>query len=285
MAPRNVLITGCSTGIGRSTALWLDRRGWNVFAGVRKESDAESLRAESSDRLQTVMIDVADQASIDAAAKSIGEQTGGRLDGLVNNAGITVQGPLEYLDLDDLRRQFEVNVTGQVATTQAFLPLIRAATGRIVLVGSVAGRAPTMPFIGPYGASKKALEGIAEAMRTELHPWGISVSIVEPGVVATDIWNKGDATFDDMIGSLPPEGRDRYERALNKARRIASVIGGRGFPADKVAEKIEHALVSSRPRFRYLIGKDAAFQAYIGKLAPTRIRDRTAAKILGFTRR
>jgi NAD(P)-dependent dehydrogenase (short-subunit alcohol dehydrogenase family) len=285
MAPRSVAITGSSTGIGRAAALWLDRHGWTVFAGVRKGSDADSLREEASDRLHTFMIDVADQASIEAAAKTIDEQTGGRLDGLVNNAGISVQGPLEYLPLDDLRRQFEVNVTGQVAVTQAFLPQIRAATGRIVFVGSVAGRAPTMPFLAPYGGSKKALEAVAEALRTELSPSGIRVSIIEPGSVDTVIWDKGDSTFDEMIESLPPEGRERYETALGRARKIGVAVGRRGISPDKVAAKIEHALASPRPRFRYLIGKDAAAQLVGGALTPPRVRDRTINKVLGFTRR
>jgi NAD(P)-dependent dehydrogenase (short-subunit alcohol dehydrogenase family) len=284
MTPRSVVITGSSTGIGRSAALWLDGHGWNVFAGVRKESDAESLRGDASDRLQTFMIDVSDQASIEAAAKTVGEQVGGRLHGLVNNAGITVQGPVEYLSLDDLRRQFEVNVIGQVAVTQAFLPMIRAATGRIVFIGSVAGRAPTMPFLAPYGGSKKALEGVAEALRTELSSSGIRVSIIEPGSVATEIWDKGDATFDEMIDALPPEGRERYEKALGRARKVAAAVGNRGISPDKVASKVEHALASPRPRFRYLIGVDAAAQVIGGKVTPPSVRDKTIRKVLGFDR-
>ena len=282
---KSVLITGSSTGIGRASALRMDSTGWTVFAGVRKEADADSLRAEASDRLQPVMIDVADQASIDGAAKLISDATGGRLDGLVNNAGVSVQGPLEYLPLDDLRRQFEINVTGQVAVTQALMPELRAATGRIVFVGSVAGRAPTAPFLAPYGGSKKALEAVAEALRHELHPWRMSVSIVEPGSVATEIWDKGDSTFDDMIEALPPEGRERYESALLRARKLAAAIGRRGISADKVAKKVEHALTSSRPHFRYLIGADAYAQTYLGNAAPVSLRSRSFGKLLGQERR
>jgi NAD(P)-dependent dehydrogenase (short-subunit alcohol dehydrogenase family) len=285
MTSRTVAITGSSTGIGRAAALWLDRHGWKVFAGVRKESDGEALREKASNRLEPFLIDVADQASIDAAAKTVAAATEGRLAGLVNNAGISVQGPLEYLPLDDIRRQLEVNVTGQIAVTQAFLPQLREARGRIVFVGSVAGRAPTLPFIGPYGGSKKALEGFAEALRSELLPWDIKVSVVEPGSVATEIWDKGDDTFDDLIESLPPEGRERYEKVLGKARKIGKITGGRGISPDKVAEKIEHALAAPRPRFRYLIGKDAYAQAYIGNLSPIAMRDRAIGKILGYSKR
>ena len=277
---RSVLITGTSTGIGRAAALRLDAKGWTVFAGVRKEQDGEALREEASSRLQTVLIDVADQASIDAAAKVVGDATGGTLHGLVNNAGITVQGPLEDLPLDDLRRQFEVNVTGQVAVTQAFLPGLRTATGRIVFVGSVAGRGPSLPFLSPYAGSKKALEAVAESLRHELHPWRMHVSIVEPGSVATEIWEKGDSTFDDMIAALPDEGRKRYETALGRARRIAGAVGRRGISADKVAVKIEHALTASRPRFRYLIGMDAYAQTYLGNATPVTLRSRTVGKVL-----
>ena len=282
---KTVLITGSSTGIGRASALRLDKNGWTVFAGVRKETDADSLRKEASDRLQPMMIDVADQASIESAAKLISDSTGGHLDALVNNAGITVQGPIEYLALDDLRRQLEVNVTGQVAVTQAMLPQLRAATGRIVFVGSVAGRAPSLPFLSPYAASKKALEAVAESLRHELHPWRMSVSIVEPGSVATEIWDKGDSTFDDLLEAIPPEGRERYEPALHKARKLAGAVGRRGISADKVAQKIEHALTSSHPRFRYLIGVDAFAQAYIGNATPVSMRSRSFGKLLDHGRR
>lgn len=282
---KSVLVTGCSTGIGRATALRLAAKGWRVFAGVRKESDAEDLRRQASSHFTTLLIDVADQALIDEAAKEVSEATDGRLDGLVNNAGITVQGPLEYLPLDDLRRQFEVNVTGQVAVTQALFPRLRAAGGRIVFVGSVAGRAPTLPFLAPYGASKKALEAVAEALRHELFASGMSVSIIEPGSVATEIWDKGDSTFDDMIDALPAEGRRQYEKALGRARKIAGAVGRRGIPAERVAAKIEHALSSSRPRFRYLIGKDAYAQAYVGNATPVSLRSRSLSKVLGFDRR
>lgn len=285
MPSRSVVISGCSTGIGRATALRLDRLGWTVFAGVRKEADGESLKAESSSRLETVMLDVTDEASREAAAKTVADATGGRIDGLVNNAGVSVQGPIEYLPLDDLRRQFEVNVTGQVGMTQAFLPQLRATRGRIVFVGSVAGRAPTPPFLSPYGGSKKALEAVAEALRHELYPWRMYVSVVEPGSVATDIWEKGDSTFDGMIDALPPEGRERYESSLRKARRFAQSTGNRGIPADKVASRIEHALTSKSPRLRYLIGIDAFAQTYVGRLAPITLRSRAIGKVLGYKRR
>src|SRR5439155_13326568 len=155
---KTVLITGASTGIGRACALDLDRRGFRVFAGVRKEADGEALRKESPG-IEPVIVDVTDQATIEAAAKQIDE-----LYGLVNNAGITVAGPVEYLPVDDVRRQFEVNLFGQLAVTQAFLPKIRASRGRIVFMSSVGGRTPSSPVLAPYNASKHAVESFGDAL-------------------------------------------------------------------------------------------------------------------------
>lgn len=277
---RTVVITGASTGIGRACALRLDRAGWQVFAGVRKTADADSLRAEASEQLVPLMIDVGDGASIDAAAKEVSGTTGGTLDALVNNAGISVQGPLEHLPLDEIRKQFEINVTGQVAVTQAFLPMLRPAKGRIVFMGSVAGRAASLPFIGPYSASKLALEGIADSLRGELRPAGIAVSIVEPGSIATEIWQKGDDTFDEMVEMVPESNRTYYSKALGNARKLGRTIGGRGISPDAVAKKVEHALTSARPRTRYLVGKDALMRVYVEKPMPDKMRDRIATKML-----
>lgn len=277
---RTVVITGASTGIGRACALRLDSAGWQVFAGVRKTADADSLRAEASEQLVPLMIDVGDGASIAAAAQEVSGVTGGTLDALVNNAGISVQGPLEHLPLDEIRKQFEINVTGQVAVTQAFLPMLRSSKGRIVFMGSVAGRAASLPFIGPYSASKLALEGIADSLRGELRPAGIAVSIVEPGSIATEIWQKGDDTFDELAAMVPESNRTYYSKALGNARKLGQTIGGRGISPDVVAKKVEHALASARPRTRYLVGKDALMRVYVEKPMPDKIRDRIATKML-----
>lgn len=283
MAGKTVVITGSSTGIGRACALHLDKLGWTVFAGVRKEADAKDLAKGASARLVPLILDVADQETIDESVRRVVEATGERgLDGLVNNAGITIQGPLEYLPIEDLRRQFDVNVSGQIAVTQAFLPALRTATGRIVLMSSISGRAESLPFIGPYAASKRALEALGEALRAEMLPWGIHVSLVEPGSVATPIWEKGDATFDDLVDALPPEGKERYETALGRARVVAKKTGERGVEPEHVAEKVAHALTSNRPRFRYLVGADARAQRYLLPTVPRRVRDLGISKLLGY---
>jgi NAD(P)-dependent dehydrogenase (short-subunit alcohol dehydrogenase family) len=280
MPTRSVVITGASTGIGKACALHLDHKGWRVFAGVRRSEDAVALESSASKRLSTVMIDVSDQGSIDHAQRTIKESFGENgLAGLVNNAGITVQGPLEHLPLDELRKQMEVNVTGQLAVTQSFLPLIRKANGRIVFMGSVGGRAPSLPFLGPYIASKYALEALSESLRLELLSSGIKVSIVEPGTIATPLWEKGYADVDRIAGWLPPEARDRYLAPMRKAGELARKAEHRGAPPEKVAEKVEHALTSSRPRIHYLVG-DAWTRAWVEANLPKPVRDRLLKRLV-----
>lgn len=276
-----IVITGASTGIGRACALHLDRAGHRVLAGVRKDADGESLRSDATGRLTPLIIDVTDDDSIAAAAKVVGDEVGtSGLQGLVNNAGIAVSGPLEYLPLDDLRRQLEVNVVGQIAVTQAFLPLIRAGRGRIVNMGSVAGRSPSAPLIGPYAASKMAIEALTDSLRLELARWDIPVSIVEPGSIATPIWDKSGPDFDHLMSSMPDEGRERYGKTIEIGRKIAEAQNRRGIPPEKVAKAVEHALTSSRPRTRYLVGADAQVRARVENLLPDRLRDKIVARVL-----
>ena len=280
MAPRAVLISGSSSGIGRATAVHLAGAGWDVFAGVRKVEDGEAVRAEAPERISPVILDVTDQATIDAAAVTIGEALGGRgLHGLVNNAGVTVQGPLEFLPIGELRRQLEVNVVGQVALTQAMMPAIRRATGRIVNVSSVGGRV-AHPFIGPYHASKFALEAVNDSLRKELRPWGIQVVAVEPGSMATSIWEKGEARAEEMLESLGPRGRELYGDVLERLREVALKTGERGRPPEAVAKVIEKALTTRRPRTRYLIGPDAWAQVALNSALPDRAFDALESRYL-----
>lgn len=279
------MITGASTGIGEACARRLDAAGWRVFAGVRRAEDAERLRSGASERLQTVTIDVTDTGSIASAAALVRSALqGSGLSGLVNNAGIAVAGPLEYVPLDEFRRQIEVNVTGQLATTQAFLPLLRDAAGRVVLMGSIGGRSAT-PFLAPYAMSKFALEAMADALRVELQPWGIDVSIVEPGSIATPIWAKGHDTANRLASRYPPEAASNYGGALAAFRKAGADAGRRGIPPDAVAEVVQHALTSDKPRTRYLVGRDAKLQARLVSLLPDRLRDRLLTRFLGLPAR
>lgn len=272
-----VLVTGSSTGIGRACALRLDGSGFRVFAGVRKRADAESLEQAGSERLEPVILDVTDQSTIDATRERIGQVTGGRLAGLVNNAGIVVAGPVETLDLDQLRRQLEVNVTGQVAVTQAFLPEIRAARGRIVLMASIGGRM-SLPYLSPYHASKFAIEAVGDSLRQEMREFGVNVSIVEPGSIATPFWNK--TNVDQVLESMSPQQRDLYEGPARAAAEGARKAESRGIPPERVAKAVEHALTASRPKTRYLVGVDARVQAAVRRWLPDRLLDRLVASQL-----
>ena len=281
MAPRTVLVTGASTGIGRATATRLAGAGWDVFAGVRKPEDGEAVKSESPGRITPVIVDVADQVTIDAAAVTLEELLGERgLDGLVNNAGVTMQGPLEFIPIDDLRRQLEVNVVGQIAVTQALMPQIRRATGRIVNMGSVGGRI-SHQFIGPYHASKYAIEALTDALRKELRPWGIHVVVVEPGTIKSEIWDKGVAVAPELLERLGPRGRELYGGPLEKLRLMAIDAGRRGAPADLVAKVVERALTARRPRTRYLVGRDAKAQIALNTVLPDRAMDALSARFFG----
>ena len=278
---KSTLITGASTGIGRSTALYLDERGWHVFAGVRKEEDAASLREAGSERLVPLMLDVTDADQIAAAAERIGTEVGtAGLDGLVNNAGIAVPGPLETLPIEDFERQIRVNLTAHVAVTQAMLPAIRAARGRIVFITSIGGLM-AFPMFGAYHAAKFGLEAVGDVFRRELRPWGIKVAIVEPGSIATPIWERGDAEVDTIAERAGDGHAELYGKASAAFREVARKTGERGIPPERVAAKIEHALSAHRPRTRYLVGADARGQALAAKLLPGRLLDWVVARATG----
>ena len=277
-AEKIIVITGASTGIGRACAMHFDQLGFSVLAGVRRDADGAALRSAASDRLTPLPIDVTDAGSIAAARAQVEAAAGGRgVHGLVNNAGVGVGGPLEFVPLDDLRRQLEVNVIGQVAVTQAFLPMLRQARGRIVYIGSIAGRMAT-PFIAPYAASKFALEAITDALRVELRPWGIGVAIVEPGSIATPIWEKAKDTTKQVSDDLPPEGHELYGAAVSSLREVMADFEKRAIPAERVAKAVAHALLSKRPKTRYLVGTDARIQAALAAVVPDRINDRLIAR-------
>jgi NAD(P)-dependent dehydrogenase (short-subunit alcohol dehydrogenase family) len=273
------LVTGASTGIGRATALRLDRAGHRVIGSVRRDEDAASLDEAASDRLETVRLDVTNDASIAAAADRVASLTD-RFDGLVNNAGTAIAGPIEVLPLEDIRAQIEINLIGQVAVTKAFLPMLRSARGRIVFVSSIGGRI-ALPFNGPYSASKFAIEAIGDSLRRELAPLGVEVALVEPGAVATPIWERGASRAEQMLEGVDPESLRPYEDRLGKFREAAAAAAERGVDPDEVAAVIETALTAPKPRARYLVGRDAKMRARVGSLVPDRVFDRMVARQLG----
>lgn len=242
--------------------------------------DGDALKARASARLQPILLDVTDGASIEQARQAVAGLVGPRgLAGLVNNAGIAVAGPLEAVPIADLRRQFEVNVIGQVAVTQAFLPLLRQGRGRIVNMGSIAGRA-AMPVMGPYSASKFALEALTDALRLEVQQWGIQVSIVEPGAIATPIWTKSGAKAEELEATTTEDMKALYAGVIAGVRVRVAEAAARAIPPEAVAQAVEHALTAARPKTRYLVGRDAKVRALMIKLLPDRWSDRLMTRIL-----
>ncbi len=276
-----VLITGASTGIGKACVLHLDQQGWKVFAGVRRDVDAEALRAQAGPQLETLLLDVTDSAGIATAREQVEHAVGkAGLAGLVNNAGIAIAGPLEILPLQEFRRQLEVNVTGALAVTQAFLPLLRVARGRVVQMSSISGRVAA-PFIGAYAASKFALEAMSDALRVELLPWGVEVALIEPGSVATPIWEKSRRHSAEIARAIPPGQRELYRRAYDAMRAAAQQAGETGVDAIEVARAVEHALAAPKPRTRYLVGKNVKKHAWLARFLPDRTLDRLMARHMG----
>ncbi|MDY6916721.1 MAG: SDR family oxidoreductase [Chloroflexota bacterium] len=281
---RAVVVTGASRGIGEACALRLDSLGFTVFAGVRTATDARALQLKASPRLIPILLDVTDGDSIASAARTVADSLqGGGLAGLVNNAGIAVAGPLEFLATDMLRHQFEVNVVGQVAVTQAFLPLLRKGKGRIVNMGSKEGRL-AMPFLGPYCASKFALEALTDSLRMELRAWDIPVSIVEPGTVATSILERSIAAAEDTVRDLPEHAHELYDPAIAAARRAADGIVASAAPADAVAGAVVHALTARRPKSRYVVGRDARLVSLMARFIPDTLCQSLVLRQMGLPR-
>lgn len=325
--PPAVLVTGASTGIGRAVAGLLARRGFEVFAGVRRqesaarlEQDGEEARRAAAEEgagaagaITPLLFDITDEGAIARAAGVIDERTGARgLHGVVNNAGIVVAGPLEFLPLDDLRHQLEVNVLGQVAVTQAMLPLLRRARehqtaaegarrgygvrapaapvgvawpraggpspvrgslGRVVFVGSISGLVSSR-LLGAYAASKFAIEALGDAFRLELGPWGLQVSIVEPGRVRTPIWDKTIGAGEARLARMPEEAAELYEATIRTVAGGVNDVDAAGIPPDGVARAVLHALTAPRARTRYRVGFDARVVGLLMRILPDRWMDR-----------
>jgi NAD(P)-dependent dehydrogenase (short-subunit alcohol dehydrogenase family) len=283
--PRTILVTGASSGIGRAAALALLEQGFRVFAAVRSERAAETLRgaalAVDAVRLETLELDVTNAGQIRAAVARVEAAVGAAgLWGLFNNAGISVAGPLEHVPIDDLRRQLEVNVVGQVAVTQAFLPLLRKARGRILTTGSIAGFFAA-PALAPYSMSKYAIEAFSDALRRELRPWGVEVCLLEPGAIATDIWGKGMNEFGEVMRNPPPGLLEDYGGLVKGLSKAAQASAEAASPVEVVSRDVVHAFTAARPRTRYRMGKDSTTRKLISRL-PDRWLDALVAKSLGW---
>jgi NAD(P)-dependent dehydrogenase (short-subunit alcohol dehydrogenase family) len=280
MTRGGVVVTGASTGIGNACALHLDRLGFRVFAGVRRDEDAERLRSQASERLTPVKIDVTDSDSIGQTADQVTAALDGEpLSGLVNNAGIAVSGPVEYLPIEEVRKQLEVNFIGQVAVTQAFLPLLRQSRGRVVNIGSVGGEV-ALPFLSPYAASKHAIEGFSDSLRREVEPLGVHVSVVRPGAIQSSIWERGNAAADEVLANVPREALEVYGDAVRGARAAANQRAQEAMPAQEVADVVEHALTADKPKTRYVVGRTGKAMVALERWLPDRVFDRLVARAM-----
>lgn len=251
----------------------LVERGDRVWAAVRRDEDAARLAAEYGDAVRVVQFDVTDDAAVARAGAQV--VADGPLDGVVDNAGMALPGPLEFLPTSALRDQLEVNVVGQLRVIQSVMPAIRQVTGRIVVVGSIGGRIAG-PMIGAYHASKFALLGLTDTLRAELAPWRIPVILIEPGVVATPIWSRGADSADRVASAMPDEAHQLYARQIARVRSNAARSAKNGLPPERAAQTIVSALTDPRPRPRYLVGRDARIAAVVARL-PHRLRYRLTA--------
>lgn len=272
-----VLVTGAGRGIGRATAEHLASRGWQVYAGVRDQEAGRALAA-AHPTITPVELDI----TVDAHVEKLDEILPRRLDGVVNNAGIAVGGPIETVHLDDVRRQFDVNVVGQIAVTQAVLPRIRRAKGRVVFISSLNGRI-SIPMSAVYNASKFALEAVADSLRVELRPWEIGVVLVEPGCIDTDPWREMMSLLDGIADGLDPDQRALYAPHLRGQRKIVRKLQQQTRPAPIVARAVESALTRRRPPSRIVVGADARRLLAMRALLPTRALDRVWAIGMGLT--
>ncbi|OLF16496.1 SDR family NAD(P)-dependent oxidoreductase [Actinophytocola xanthii] len=271
------VVTGASTGIGAATARELARRGFHVLAGVRRDADAEALRAE---RIEPVRLDVTSEADVAALAERVAGDPGRRpLRALVNNAGIAVNAPVEALPVAQWRRQFEVNVFGQIATTQALLPALLASSGRVVNISSIGGRV-ALPAYGAYAGSKFALEAVSDALRREVAGLGVTVVVVEPGAVVTEMAGRGVATAESLAAAMTGEQHQRYDALMGAVTNQARSWARDGVPAEQAARVVAEAVTSPRPRTRYTVGRDAAILARLARLLPDRLLDRVVHRSL-----
>lgn len=270
---QTVFITGTTTGIGLATARYLDEVGWRVFAGVLPGEDTTALETDASENLTILPVDITDSDMVAATFRRIQREVGDSgLDGLVNNAGIGMSGPMEVMPLSDIQQVMEINYIGHVRVTRTCLPLIRQARGRIVNISSILGRV-VAPFSGPYCASKFALEAFSDALRMELRPWQIHVAVIEPTIIQTAIWQKQTDMQDTMLAELPPQARELYGQQMTIMQRSTIEQANLAVSPEQVAQAIHHALTVTRPRTRYVVGGESLALRLLHRFVPDRWRD------------
>ncbi len=277
---KSVLVTGASSGIGRACVRAMDERGWRVYAGVRHDADARALAQDNSPSLRPVRLDVTVAPEIEAAARLIRQEVGEHgIDALISSAGIAIAGPLEFLTPADLREQLEVNVIGPMAVTQAMLPMLRAAGGRVVFISSVSARI-ALPIIGPYAASKCALEALLDALRLEVQPTGVDVVVIQPGPITTGMLEKAIHVAEDRFDRLAPEAKELYRPMMEAGPAAARASDRRSLPSSAVVGVVLKALQARRPRPRYMVLRGAWMFRLLTDLLPDRCRDAAIIRAL-----
>lgn len=271
-----VLVTGASRGIGRSIATHLAAKGWDVLAGVRSDDDAASVTAIDPRRVSAVQLDVAD----DEQVKRLDTVLPDRLDAVVNNAGIVVAGAMETVTTEEWRKQLDVNVIGQLSVTRAVLPRLRRSRGRVVFISSINGQL-SFPLMGAYCASKFALEAAAEALRMELRPWHIAVSVIEPAQTDTDMWSTAPEMVTEAEAALTPEQRALYARHIAGMKKRIPLSQKMAVAPEKVSAVVERALTARRPRARYVVGIGPKLQVATMTNLPAAARDRIMRLVAG----
>ena len=268
-----VFITGCSTGIGYESALYLDRMGYHVFAGVRREQDAQALRKAASAHLFPIIMDVKDKSAIAGAAALVAAKAGAKgLYAIINNAGVVMSAPIEFVSTEDLLAPLEVNLMACIHVIQALLPLLRQGCGRVINITSIGGR-QSVPFMGPYCASKAAMEAISDSMRMELRQFGIPVVIVCPGNIKTSIWGKTVNSTGAQLTKLLPQAVALYHKSIQALIKTETRMGRSGSPPILVARTLERILAAKKPKSRYIVGLDAKMQVLMTRFLPDGMRD------------
>lgn len=287
-SPRNILITGASTGIGRAIALDLASRGDQVIGTVRKQEDADALLAatpEGSLAIRSLILDVTDGTSVLRAAAELEEQLQGQgLHGLVNNAGVAIAAPLEYIPIEDFQLQMEINLTGLLRTTQAFLPLVKRERGRVINISSIAGRL-AFPLAGPYHSSKHALEGLSDVMRLEFRRYGVEVVVIQPGAIRTPIWDTAAKKASEIGEKLSRQARKDYGKLLHQVGKASAKAGEEGEDAQLCADVVRTALNAPRPRTRYIVGRNAKIGMFLRRILSDRRMDKIVGKGLDLAER
>ncbi len=276
---RMAVVTGASSGMGLATAEELARRGFHVLAGVRKQEDADRIAGES---IEPVIVDITDEQQVAALSDRVTSDPRGRsLGALVNNAGVAINAPAETIPLAEYRRHFDVNFFGHVAVVQTLLPaLIADGDARLVNISSIGGRV-AFPTYGAYAASKFALEGFSDVLRREVARQGVKVIVIEPGTVATPMWDKGIATMDQLADEMTADQHARYDDLVAAMQKQARQQAGSGTTPFQAAKVIADAIQSPKPRTRYLVGRDAKLLAGMTGLLSDHIVDRFVARNLG----